>query len=62
VIDGYLSSRGEATLAEIEEESNPFINNGLPLIKTFADVTRSSSECDQLLLLLQIATQKVDDK
>ena len=51
VIESYLQNRGEATLAEIEEESNPNINNGLPLCKTFADVTRSSTDCDELLLL-----------
>ena len=51
VIESYLQNRGEATLAEIEEESNPNINNGLPLCRNFADVSRSSTDCDELLLL-----------
>jgi hypothetical protein len=38
--------RGEATLKEIEEESNPNINNGLPIVKNFQDVTRAANECD----------------
>lgn len=38
-------------LTEIEEESNPNVNNGLPQIKSFADVTRAKDECDQLFLL-----------
>jgi hypothetical protein len=39
------------TMMEIEEESNPNVNNGLPPVKYFSNVTRSS-ECDSQFMLV----------
>lgn len=41
------------TMMEIEEESNPNVNNGLPPVKYFSNVTRSS-ECDSQFMLVQL--------
>ena len=43
-------------LPEVEEEELPYVNNGLPLIKRFSEVTRASSECDNLFFLAQVAS------
>ena len=35
-----------ASLTEVEEESNPFVNNGLPIVKYFSEITRNMTEAD----------------
>lgn len=48
-------------MTEIEEESNPNINNGLPIVKNFADITRSSSDSDKVFLLFQLSVNQVNN-
>jgi len=36
---------------EVEEESNPNINNGLPVVRQFSTITRSN-ECESLFFLV----------
>lgn len=55
---GFQKYVQEIVLSEIEEESYPNINNGLPVIKSFDNVTRSSNECDQLFVLFQLSVAK----
>ena len=47
------------SLTEVEEESNPFVNNGLPKIKYFSEIARNMSEADQFFFLFQMTSTTV---
>lgn len=38
-------------LEEVEEESNPNVNNGLPRVRYFQDITRNVKEVEQFFFL-----------
>ena len=48
-----------SSLAEVEEESNPFVNNGLPTVKYFSEITRNVSEADQYFFLVQMTSTTI---
>ena len=48
-----------SSLHEVEEESNPNVNNGLPKVRYFQDITRNVSEVDQSFFLMQMTATKV---
>lgn len=45
-----------STLHEVEEESNPYVNNGLPKIRYFQDITRNVGEVEKYLFIFQMTT------
>ena len=42
------------SLTEIEEESNPYVNNGLPVVRSFSGITRNQQEAEQYFFLIQL--------
>ena len=46
-----LMGRGNSSLHEVEEESNPNVNNGLPRVRYFQDISRNVSEVEQFIFL-----------
>ena len=52
-----LVGRGTSSLQEVEEESNPNVNNGLPRVRYFQDISRNVSEVEQFFFLFQMTEQ-----
>ena len=51
-----------SNLHEVEEESNPNVNNGLPQVRYFRDITRSVAESEQFFFLFQMTAMQVKRK
>ena len=54
-----LDSESLQNMHEIEEEDRPFINNGLPKIRTFAD---SGKKLNEIFLVFQVLTSPIISK
>jgi len=48
-----------SSLHEVEEESNPNVNNGLPRVRYFEDITSKVGEVDQFFFMLQMTAATV---
>ena len=48
-----------SNLHEVEEESDPNVNNGLPQVRYFQDINRNVNEADKYFFLFQMTASKV---
>lgn len=51
---GRFGTDHASSLHEVEEESNPNVNNGLPRVRYFQDINRSVSEAEQFFFMFQM--------
>lgn len=49
-----MANKYNSSLHEVEEESNPNVNNGLPRVRYFQDINRNINEADKYFFIFQM--------